>query len=290
MKAHALSAETIVTDDPWTHVNGILARSGTSFLWSMKVIAPERRRAMYAIYAFCREVDDIADTPGDVAPRMAALDAWREEIDRLYGGSPTMPTARALGPAVRRFELPREEFLAIIDGMETDLAGRVELAATDDLLTYCRRVAGAVGMLIIHVFGVSRHPGPVMAQTMGNAFQITNILRDLEDDAQQGRLYVPRDILAQHGIRDASPDDVLKHPAFAGVCAEMASMARRHYAEADCLLGEIGRRRIRPIVAMMKVYSEILDLLEQRGWTRLDVPVKPPKARLVWLAFRYGLL
>ena len=290
MTAHALSAETIVTDDPWQHVNSVLARSGTTFLWSMKVIAPERRRAMYAIYAFCREVDDIADTPGEVAPRLAALNAWREEIDRLYGGSPAMPTARALAPAIRRFGLPREEFLAIIDGMETDLAQRVELAATDDLLSYCRRVAGAVGMLIIHVFGISAHPGPIMAKTMGNAFQITNILRDLVDDAKEGRLYVPRDILAQHGITASSPDDVLKHPAFAGVCTELALMARHHYVEADRLLGEIGRRRIRPIVAMMKVYSEILDLLERRGWTRLDLPVKPPKARVVWLALRYGLL
>ena len=279
-----------MTDDPWEHVNGIIARSGTSFLWSMKVIAPERRRAMYAIYAFCREVDDIADTPGDVASRKAALDAWREEIGRLYGGSPTMPTARALDQAVRRFELPREEFLAIIDGMETDVAPGVEMPATEDLFAYCRRVAGAVGVLIIHVFGITGHPGPVMAQTMGNAFQITNILRDLEDDAKEGRLYVPRDILTRHGIGAASPGEVLKHPAFAGVCAELASMARRHYTEADRLLSEIGRRRIRPIVAMMKVYSEILDLLEQRGWTRLDVPVKPPKVRLVWLALRYGLL
>ena len=279
-----------MTDDPWDHVNGIIARSGTSFLWTMKVIAPERRRAMYAIYAFCREVDDIADNAGDVISRLDALDAWRAEIDCLYGGSPTMPTARALDQAVRRFELPREEFLAIIDGVETDVSPRVEMTATDDLLAYCRRVAGAVGVLMIHVFGITGPPGPVMAQTMGNAFQITNILRDLVDDAKAGRLYVPRDILARHGIGAAPPAEVLDHPAFAGVCAELAGMARRHYAEADRLLSEIGRRRIRPIVAMMKVYSEILDLLERRGWNRLDVPVKPPKVRLVWLALRYGLV
>ncbi len=289
-ESRILNAGTFVTDDPWEHVNGIIARSGTSFLWSMKVIAPERRRAMHAIYAFCREVDDIADTPGDVAPRLAALDAWREEIDRLYGGSPVRPTARALDEAVRRFELPREEFLAIIDGMEADVAPGVGMAAIDDLLAYCRRVAGAVGVLIIHIFGIAGHPGPAMAESMGNAFQITNILRDLEDDAKAGRLYVPRDLLARHGIAAAPPDEVLKHPAFAGACRELAAMARRHFVEADRLLGEIGRRRIGPIVAMMMVYREILDLLEQRGWTRLDRPVKPSKGRLVWLALRYGLL
>ena len=276
--------------DPWSHVYGVVARSGTSFLWSMKVISPERRRAMYAIYAFCREVDDIADNPGGIAVRKQALQEWRHEVARLYAGSPRLPTARALNDVIRRFDLPQEEFLSIIEGMETDVADSVRMTRLEDLLAYCRKVAGAVGMLVIHTFGVPGHPGPQMAQAMGNAFQLTNILRDLEEDARLKRLYVPGEILARHGVEVGSPHDALHHPGFPAACAELASLARRYYAQSERLLGELGYRRVRPLVAMMKVYCEILDLLERRGWENVHIPVRLTLARKMWLALRYGTL
>ena len=159
-------------------MNRVVARSGTSFLWGMRVLPAERRRAMYAIYAFCREVDDIADEPGEVADKRRALAAWREEIDRLYAGRPEWLTTRALQAPVHRFELPREEFLAIIDGMEIDAAPTVRMRRLPDLLDYCRKVAGSVGILSVHTFGVPMHPGPRIAEVLGNALQLTNILRD----------------------------------------------------------------------------------------------------------------
>ena len=136
---------------------------------------------MYAIYAFCREVDDIADTPGANADKHRALAAWRDEIARLYAGRPKWPTTRALLRPVQRFDLPREEFLAVIDGMESDAAPTVRIRTLDDLLDYCRKVAGAVGALSVCAFGVPQHPGPRIAETLGNALQLTNILRDLKE-------------------------------------------------------------------------------------------------------------
>lgn len=274
--------------DPWIHVHRVVARSGTSFLPGMRVLSPERRRAMYAIYAFCREVDDIADEPGPTAGKRQALAAWRDEVSRLYEGRPIWPTTRALLGPVQRFDLPQEEFLTVIEGMETDIARTVRMQELDDLLVYCRRVAGAVGMLLIRTFGVPQQPGPRIAEALGNALQLTNILRDLSKDAALERIYVPVSMLARHGVAVRSPDEACRHPGFANACAELAELARGYYADADCLLAELGYRRMRPAVVMMKVYATLLDRLERRGWDRIDVPVRVPRTRRAWLALRYG--
>ncbi len=276
--------------DPWTHVHRVLARSSTSFLWGMRVLPAERRRAMYAIYAFCREVDDVADEPGETAEKKRGLGAWREEIARLYAGKPQWPTSRALLQPVRRFGLPREEFLAVIDGVEIDAAPAVRMQTLDDLLNYCRKVAGAVGMLSIHAFGVPRDPGYQIAETLGNAVQLTNILRDVKEDAAIERLYVPLEMVKRHGVTEGSLSDVFIHPGFAAACADLAELARDYYAATDRLLARLGWRQMRPIVMMMAVYREILRRLEKRGWTRIESPVRLTRARKLWLALRYGLL
>ncbi|MCY4488869.1 MAG: presqualene diphosphate synthase HpnD [Deltaproteobacteria bacterium] len=276
--------------EPWTHVHRVVARSGTSFLWGMRVLPAERRRAMYAIYAFCREVDDVADEPGDSAEKRRGLAAWREEIARLYAGEPRWLTTRALLQPVQRYDLPREEFLAVIDGVETDTAPAVRMGTLEDLLRYCRKVAGAVGMLSIHAFGVPRDPGYQIAETLGNAVQITNILRDVKEDAAEERLYVPLDLMERHGVPESPLSAVCDQPGFAAACAELAGIARDHYAGTERLLARLGRRQIRPIVLMMAVYRETLRRLEVRGWTHLERPVRLGKPRKLWLALRYGLL
>ena len=275
--------------DPRAHVKRVVARSGTSFLWGMRVLPAERRHAMYAIYAFCREVDDIADEPGEEDEKRHALAAWREEVDRLYAGRPEWPTTRALDSPVRRFGLPREEFLAIIDGMEIDAAPVVRMRRLPDLLNYCRKVAGSVGVLSVHTFGVPMHPGPRIAEVLGNALQLTNILRDLREDAALQRLYVPQDLLDRHGVTDRSLSSLFVHPGFAGVCAELAGLARDYYSEADRLLGELGWRRMRPAVLMMAVYRETLDRLEKRGWKPVGGPIRLSRARRTWLGVQYGI-
>ena len=245
---------------------------------------------MYAIYAFCREVDDVADEPGEIAAKKRALADWREEIHRLYAGRPTRPTTRALLRAVERFSLPQDEFLAVIDGMETDAAPTVRMQTLDDLLNYCRRVAGAVGMLSVHAFGVPQDPGPRIAEALGSAFQLTNILRDLKEDAALMRLYVPLDLLDKHGV-DAGPlDAVLLHAQFADVCEELAELALGYYGEADRLIKELRSRRMKPAVVMMAVYRETLERLQARGWNQIDERIGLTRARKLWLALRHGLL
>lgn len=276
--------------EPWTHVRQVVAQSGTSFLWGMKVLPAERRRAMYAIYAFCREVDDVADEPGETAEKKRGLAAWREEIARLYAGEPRWPTTRALLQPVQRFELPREEFLAVIDGVEVDAEPAVRMQTLDELLRYCRKVAGAVGMLSIHAFGVPRDPGYQIAEALGNAVQLTNILRDVKEDATIERLYVPLEVVRRHGVAETSLSAVFNHPGFAAACAELAELARDQYARTDRLLNRLGWRQIRPIVLMMAVYRETLRRLEERGWTRIDSPVRLSRARKLWVALRHGLL
>ena len=245
---------------------------------------------MYAIYAFCREVDDVADEPGENAEKKRGLANWREEITRLYAGKPQWPTTRALLQPVRRFDLPREEFLAVIDGVEIDAASTVRMQTLDDLLNYCRKVAGAVGRLSIHAFGVPRDPGYQIAEALGNAVQITNILRDVKEDAAIERLYIPLEMVKRHGVAEGSLSAVFIHPGFAAACAELAELARGYYAGTDRLLSQLGWRQIRPIVLMMAIYRETLQRLEERGWTRIESPVRLRRARTLWLALRHGLL
>ena len=290
-----MHSPTVVRDstqdppEPWAHVDRVVEQSSSSFLWGMRVLPAERRRAMYAIYAFCREVDDVADEPGELAHKRRALAGWREEIRRLYAGRPTRPTTRALLGPLQRFDLPRDEFLAVIDGMETDAAPAVRMQTLDDLLSYCRKVAGAVGMLSVHAFGVPQDPGPRIAEALGNAFQLTNVLRDLKEDAALQRLYVPLDLLGKDDIDAESLEAVFLHPRFADVCAELAELAQGYYNEADRLIRELGSRRMRPAVVMMAVYRETLEKLQARGWERIDDPIRLTRARKIWLALRHGL-
>ena len=255
----------------------------------MRRLPAERRRAMYAIYAFCREVDDITDEPGATEDKLRALAGWREEISRLYAGQPQWPTSRALLEAVERYELPQEEFLSVIDGMEIDAAPIVRMRRLEDLLDYCRKVAGAVGMLSIRAFGMPQRPGPQIAESLGNALQITNILRDVKSDAKIQRLYVPTDTLHRHGVGTGSLGRIITHPGFAGACIDLAKLARSYYVETEGLLAGLGHRLMRPAAVMMQIYRETLHSLESRGWKQIADPISLKRRRKLWLALRHGI-
>jgi phytoene synthase len=153
------------------HTRSVAERSGSSFFWGMRVLPRSRREAMYAIYAFCREVDDIADEPGTIEDKLAALAGWRTEIDRLFEGDPTRPTTRALLPPLAAYNLPKAEFLAVIDGMEMDAREAMVAPSLADFELYCRRVAGAVGCLSICAFGATGPAAEQLAVTLGEALQ-----------------------------------------------------------------------------------------------------------------------
>lgn len=256
----------------------------------MKILPRKRRDAMYAVYAFCREIDDIADEGGSQAEKLAALEAWREELERLFEGHPTLPTAIALQGPVREFILPKDEFLMLIEGMEVDARGPIQGPSMEELLAYCRKVAGAVGMLSIRIFGARvDEPATKFAVSLGDALQLTNILRDVAEDGEMGRLYLPRELLDLHGIDSYDPRAVLSDPNLGAVCSDVAGVARERFGEARLALELLDWRVMRPALLMMGVYEHTLDRLEGRGWDQVHVPMKIGKWEKAITALRWVL-
>lgn len=270
-------------------IEEIVRRSGSSFYWAMRRLPDDKRRAMYAIYAFCREVDDIADEPGELEDKRAALAIWRGELERLYGEQPRHMIAKALLEPIERYGLLKDDFRAVIDGMDTDAEERVRITSMADLEQYCDRVASAVGRLSVRVFGVPEDLGIKLAFAQGQALQLTNILRDVKEDAARNRLYIPRDLLVSHDIDPDNIDAVISNPALAEVCELLSHIAARRYEEARLLIEQCKREHVRPAIMMMEVYSQILDKLMRRGWHDLSNPVRLSKFEKAWTALRYGL-
>lgn len=269
--------------------------SGSSFFWSMRVLPGRQRRAIYAVYAFCREVDDIADSSASSAERLAALARWRPEIEAAYAGTARHWAARALTPAIRTFDLDRSAFHAILDGVERDAAESMVAPSEALLRQYCSEVAGAVGLLSLEIFarqepGLDRRWRSALAASMGEALQLTNILRDVGEDAVRGRLYLPREQLKAAGLPTAPAPALLHDPALRLVMARLGERTRERYAEAESLLAQAPRRRLRACRLMLATYRALLDRLESAGW-----PVAGPRQRLapamrIVLLLRHGLL
>jgi presqualene diphosphate synthase len=267
-----------------------VAAAGTSFYWAMRLLPEARREAMYAIYAFCREVDDIADSDAPDEDKRVALDEWRAEIDAIYAGTSRLPLGRVLAEDVARFHLRREDFLAIIDGMAMDARATIQAPPLAELDLYCDRVASAVGRLSVRAFGADSPDADWVAYYLGRALQLTNILRDIAEDAERGRLYIPREFLENAGITDTTPETVLRHPRFGLACEILSDLAESYFAQARAAMALCPRRAMRPARAMGAVYHAQLMRLRQRGWTRLDEPIKLPKPVKLWLALRHGLI
>ncbi|HEV2302754.1 MAG TPA: presqualene diphosphate synthase HpnD [Stellaceae bacterium] len=267
-----------------------VAAAGTSFYWAMRLLPRERRNGMYALYAFCREVDDIADDAAPVAEKKAALAEWREEIGAVYAGRPRRLVGRALVAPVARYDLRRQDFLAVVDGMEMDAERDIRAPDLSTLDLYCRRVASAVGHLSVPIFGDAGENAHQVAESLGRALQLTNILRDLAEDAARGRLYLPREILDRHGIEGSEPAAVLRHPALPQVCREVARMAETHFAEAERAMALCRRRAMRPAAVMAAFYRATLAALARADWRDPEERVSLSKPRKLGLVLRHGLL
>ena len=268
-------------------VEAIVRAAGTSFHHGMRVLPPPRRHAMYAVYAFCRLVDDIADGPGRIEDRRAGLQAWRGRVAALFRGQADDPVTRVLALAIRAFALRQADFQAVIDGMEMDATAIV----APDLPTldlYCDRVAAAVGRLSVRAFGDASAAADRVAYALGRALQLTNILRDVHEDAQRGRLYLPREYLDDAGV-PAAAQAALAHPALPAVCARLAADARIRFAEAHAAMRDCDRQAMRPARLMGATYAALLARLERRGWSRLDRRTKLSRPAKLWIALRYGL-
>lgn len=268
-------------------VEDLVRRAGTSFHRGMKVLAADRRAAMYAIYAFCRMVDDVADEPGPPGEKIAGLAAWRGRIAGLYAGRAEDAVTRVLLPAVQRYALRKDDFMAVIDGMQMDAETVIVAPGLAELDLYCDRVAAAVGRLSVRAFGDASPSADQVAWHLGRALQLTNILRDVAEDAGRGRLYLPREWLREAGV-PADPAAALRHPGLPAVCARMAADAQRHFAEAHAAMRRCAPRAMRPARLMGASYAALLRRLERRGWTRLEQPVQVPKWQKLLIALRYA--
>lgn len=275
---------------PAAHAEAVVQQSGTSFFWAMRTLEPAKRQGMYAIYAFCREVDDIADDQGQVAEKLSALKAWRDDIDLLFnGGVPTSLTGQALKPVIEAYGCRQADFHAVIDGMVTDAEPMVRIADEAGLYEYCDRVASAVGRLSNRVFGIDNDQGDPIADALGQALQRTNILRDIVEDADRDRLYIPKSLLEKHGLTSSSLDDVLKSQALKDVAELLASDTEERYRNARKLLAACDPAVMRPAMVMMEVYSRVFNRLKQRGWDDLQKPVGLSKLEKLWVGLRFGL-
>ena len=275
------------------HVRAVTRAAGSSFYWGMRILPEQRRDAMFAVYAFCREVDDIADGDDPPHAKRAHLERWRRDIDKLYtDDSPETapPVLRALAKAIALYNLDKEDFLEIVAGMEMDTDTSMVVPNCKRLQLYCDRVAGAVGLLSIKIFGVSDASARTFALHLGTALQLTNILRDLKDDARMGRLYLPREQFDLHGVPIRTPDEMIAHPKLSEICASVAERARQKFNEADALLEHTDARALKPAIVMMMHYRRILDRLIARRWQNLDDDAGLSKPEKLWITLRYGVM
>ena len=263
--------------------------SGSSFYAAMRILPREQREAMFQIYSFCRQVDDIADSDGPRPERLAALQQWRDDIEALYKGDPP-PRIRDYVASVQRFDLKQQDFLAIVDGMEMDVPQDMRGPDLATLDLYCDRVASAVGRLSVRVFGLGEADGVLLAYHLGRALQLTNILRDLDEDAAIGRLYLPREALVEAGIMSTDPVKVISNPAVAKACALLVVRGRTHFENADEVMRRNPRRVVRAPRIMSKYYRAILERLVARGFAPPRPPVRLNKIARIAIVLRYAFI
>ena len=246
---------------------------------------------MFAVYAFCRDVDDIADDDDSASEdKHARLQEWRNEIANLFSGSPKHPIALALANSALQFGLSEDDFLLVIDGMEMDVAGSVRIADMDELRHYCDLVACAVGRISARIFGLPQDLGDALAAALGEALQLTNILRDLDEDARVDRLYIPQTLLNAHGVVATKPSEILTDPAISDVCEDIAQIAQNRFDEAAIILALCAHRPARPAIIMMESYRCVLQRLRRRGWLHIEGRMSLSVIQKLWIIFRYGII
>jgi 15-cis-phytoene synthase len=260
------------------------AKSGSSFYYSFLFLPPHRRRAITALYAFCREVDDIVDEGHDLEVARMKLAWWRTEIASVFSGGAQHPVARALVPVTQQFHLPEARFSEVIDGMEMDLTQN-RYADFSELETYCYRVAGAVGLMAAEIFGYRDRQTLDYARDLGTAFQLTNIIRDVREDALRNRIYLPLDELARFGV---SPQAILQADPnidLRDLIAFQIDRARKYYRRAFAALPAGDRRAQRPGLVMAAIYLKLLDKIEADGCRVLDRRASITPIRKLWIAW-----
>jgi 15-cis-phytoene synthase len=258
-------------------------KSRSNFYYSFLFLSKEKREAMYAVYAFCRSVDDVADGSAPLREKQTLLDEWRRELDRCYDGNPQHPITVQLARSIRRFPIPKEHFEELITGVEMDLI-HSRYPTFHELYEYCYRVAGVVGLMCIEIFGYRNPKAKDYAVNLGLALQLTNIIRDLKVDAERGRIYLPQDELARFGYHE---DELLRGaytPAFFELIRFVGSRARQYFHNARQLLAAEDRRSLFAAEIMGAIYYRLLDTIEASGYRVFDRTITLPTSHKLWIA------
>lgn len=250
------------------NIKKMVKKSGTSFFWSMRLLPTAKRNAMYTIYAFFRHIDDIIDGPAPVEEKVEMINAWREELDNIYDRKlPTTDIGRKIYKNCMRFKLPKEEFVKMIDSISMDIPNPVQAPTLKQFNSYCRGVAGVPGNLSLRIFGCSdQQMIEDLATCLGNALQITNILRDVKEDALAGRLYIPEEILQKAGISQRDPLSVVVDKNLAVAREELARIANADYEKAFEIIKKLDKKSAKPVKAIAYIYKRYFDMMSNRGW------------------------
>jgi phytoene synthase len=258
-------------------------KSRSNFYYSFLFLSKEKREAMYAVYAFCRSVDDVADSNAPVRDKQELLDGWRRELDRCYDGNPQHPITVKLARSIQTFPIPKEYFEELITGVEMDLV-HSRYPTFHELYEYCYRVAGVVGLMCIEIFGYRNPKAKDYAVNLGVALQLTNIMRDLKVDAERGRIYLPQDELARFGYHE---DELLRGaytPAFFELIRFVGSRARQYFDNARQLLAVEDRRSLFAAEIMGTIYYRLLETIEASGYRVFDRTITLPTSHKLWIA------
>ena len=269
--------------NPHDYCQDRAAKSGSSFYYSFMFLPPEQRQAITALYAFCREVDDVVDECHDVSLAQIKLEWWRQEVERIFTGTPTHPVGFALQDVLTRFKLPQEQLLEIIDGMAMDLS-QTRYLDFKGLQLYCYRVASVVGLLSAEIFGHEHRQTLKYAHDLGLALQLTNIIRDVGEDARRGRIYLPIEDLQRFGVPAKDILEARYSDAFRELMAFQAERAEHFYEQALAQLPEGDRKAQRPGLVMAAIYRTLLREIAADGFQVLDRRISLTPVRKVWLA------
>jgi phytoene synthase len=269
--------------NPHDYCQDKAAKSGSSFYYSFMFLPAVRRQAITALYAFCREVDDVVDECHDLSLAQTKLEWWRQEVGRVYGGTPTHPVGHALKDVLKGFRLPQEQLLEIIDGMAMDLS-QTRYLDFKGLQLYCYRVASVVGLLAAEIFGYQDRQTLKYAHDLGLAFQLTNIIRDVGEDARRGRIYLPIEDLQRFKVPAKDILEARYSDAFRELMAFQAERAERFYDQAFAQLPAVDRKAQRPGLVMAAIYRTLLREIARDGFQVLDRRTSLTPLRKVWLA------
>jgi presqualene diphosphate synthase len=273
---------------PQKAASAVAARARhSSFYFAMRILPRSQRETMFEIYSFCRAVDDIADGDMPRPARLKELSTWRENIEALYARQ-SPPGLEGLARSIDRFTLRKADFLAIIDGVEMDAIEDIQAPEMQRLDLYCDRVASAVGRLSVCVFGMAENDGIELAHHLGRALQLTNILRDIDEDAAVGRLYLPREALQQAGIHSTDPSLTVSNPALENACRVVVNRASHHFAQAAEIMARSPRKVVRAPKIMEQAYRRMLVAMVARGWDQPRQRVRINRVQLLRIILRYA--